>query len=448
MGFDTIPLINGTSQSAPIDRLFTKGILTIKHIIMTKFKYASTNEAIIYESVINGKGKKPINKILMGTYVEIINENGNWVEVKSAGPDGWMNSSDLSDDMGLKIFFLDVGQGDGVLLEVGKYKILIDAGPNNSMYNYLTKWQYKYLIDKGEKIHIDYLIVSHFDIDHYKGFIKILDDARFTFGTIVHAGILKFAAKDNPYNSGLGDTISSNGKTYLTKIFDNLLTVNEQASFNRDVTAFMKTLQNAEIQKAKRYEQGDILIDKQIEGQNFRIEVLAPFIENINNNKVFVYWEDDGKTINGHSLVLKVTFGNRTILLGGDLNTFSQNYLIEKYAPNNPFEVDVAKSCHHGSSDFTENFMKLINPFATVISSGDNEGHAHPRADAIGCAGKYSKSKRPLVYSTELARSTDLKNQKILYGMINLRCNGHDIYMSQMKEVKNNSDLWDSYEVK
>lgn len=415
---------------------------------MAEFKYALTNEATIYESVSNGKGKNPINKILMGTYVRVIENNGAWLKVETAGPDGWMSASDLSNEMGLKIFFLDVGQGDGVLLEVGKYKILIDAGPNNSMYNYLTKWQYKYILDKGEKVHIDYLIVSHFDIDHYKGFVKILKDTRFTFGTIVHAGILKFATKVNPYNSGLGDTIINNGQKYLIKIFDNLLNINESASFNRDVTAFINALQNAQVNKAKRYEQGNTLIDETIEGKNFRIEVLAPFTEKQNNKKAFVYWKDDGKTINGHSLVLKVTFGTRTILLGGDLNTFSQNYLIGQYAPNNPFEVDVAKSCHHGSSDFTEKFMKLINPYATVISSGDNEGHAHPRADAVGCAGKYSKSKRPLVYSTELARSTDLKNQKILYGMINLRCNGTDIYMSQMKEVKKDSDLWDSYEVK
>lgn len=415
---------------------------------MAEFKYASTNEATIYESVIGGKGKKPINKILMGTYVKVVEKDGDWLKVETAGPNGWMRSSNLSDEMGLKIFFLDVGQGDGVLLEVGRYKILIDAGPNNSMYSYLTKWQYKYILDKGEKVHIDYLIVSHFDIDHYKGFIKILNDGRFTFGTIAHAGILKFASKGNPYNTGLGDTVSSNGKKYLTKIFDNLMASDETVPFNRDVTAFMGALKNAEIMEARRYKEGDFIINEKIERQDFSIEVLAPFLEQVGGEKAFLYWADDGKTINGHSLVLKVTFGNRTVLLGGDLNTFSQNYLIQKYKPNNPFEVDVAKSCHHGSSDFTEEFMKLTNPYATVISSGDNEGHAHPRADAIGCAGKYSRSSRPLVYSTELARSTDLKNKKILYGMINLRCNGKDIYMNQMKEVKNDADLWDSYEVK
>lgn len=415
---------------------------------MAEFKYASVNEATIYESVVSGKGKKSINKILMGTYVEITSKDGDWYKIKTAGPDGWMHSSNLSDEMGLKVFFLDVGQGDGVLLEIGDYKILIDAGPNNSMYNYLTKWQYTYLLNKGEKVHIDYLIISHFDIDHYKGVIKILSDKRFTFGTIAHPGILKFASKDNPYNTGLGNKASVNGKTYLTKIFDNLLKVNEPAAFNRDITSFMNALQKAEVKKAKRYKQGETVLKKKIEGKDFRIDVLAPFTEKVSNKNTFVYWKDDGQTINGHSLVLKLTFGSRTLLLGGDLNTYSQNYLMEKYTPLNPFEVDVAKSCHHGSSDFSEKFMEMINPFASVISSGDNEGHAHPRADAIGCAGKYSKSIRPLVYSTELARSTDLKNQKILYGMINLRCNGSEIYMSQMKEVKNNADLWDSYLVK
>lgn len=415
---------------------------------MTQFKYASTNEAIIYESVKNGNGIKPVNKILMGTYVKIADQDGDWFKVQTAGPDGWMHSTDLSDNMGLKIFFLDVGQGDGVLIEIGKYKILIDAGPDNSMYNYLTKWQYKYILERGVNVHIDYLIVSHFDVDHYKGFIKILNDSRFTFGTIVHAGILKFATKTNPYNSGLGNKVTQNGNTYLTRIFDDLLTVNEPAPFNREMTTFLNALKNAQVQNVRRYEKGDIVIDKPIEGQNFRIEVIAPVLELVNNEKAFVYWDDDGKTINGHSLVLKITYGNRSVLLGGDLNTFSQNYLIRHYGMTHPFEADVAKSCHHGSSDFTEHFMELVNPYATVISSGDNEGHAHPRADAIGCAGRYSKSKRPLVYSTELARSTDLKNNKILFGMINLRCNGTDIYMSQMKEVKKDSDLWDSYEVK
>ena len=418
----------------------------------TNYKYASVNEATIYESVTpSGKGKKPVNKILLGTYVKIVDEKDDWFKVDTAGPGGWMHKDQLGDQMGLKIFYLDVGQGDGALIEIGNYRILIDAGPSDNLFNYLTRWQYKYLLDAGEKIHIDYLLISHFDADHYKGFLRILEHTGFTFGHICHPGILKFADRENPYNTGLGETIQKGGATYLLTLFDDLLNLNETVAFNRDVTAFLKALNKAKtenrVEKVKRLEQGNVLIKKNIEGTPFRMELLAPFTEKLDNKTTFIYWKDDGKTINGHSLVVKVRFGERSFLFGGDLNTLSENYLMEKYGPENPFQSDVAKSCHHGSSDFTETFMSLLNPFASVISSGDNESYAHPRADAVGCAGKYSRSRRPLVFSTELARSTDLKSKKILYGLINCRCNGKGIYMSQMKEANSNADLWDSYEV-
>jgi beta-lactamase superfamily II metal-dependent hydrolase len=420
---------------------------------MAQFKYASVNEAPVYESVVANKGKKIVNTILMGTYITILGEDGDWFKVNPFRTPGWMHKDCLSDAMGLKVFFLDVGQGDGMLIEAGDYKILVDAGPDNNMHGYLTKWQYSYLLKANKKVHIDYLVVTHFDIDHYKGFIKILQDKRFTFGTICHPGILKFAEKNSPYSTGLGNTIPMGTKDkLLVDYFDNLVTVNNTQPFNMYITPFIKALKDAyaegRIHKTKRMGAGDNILKKKMEGQDFVMEVLAPFMEKAGTKKGFLYWNDDGKTINGHSLVVKLTFGARTILLGGDLNTVSEKYLMQKYAPANPFEVDVAKSCHHGSSEFTEAFMQQISPYATVISSGDNEGHAHPRADAIGCAGKYSKSKRPLVYSTELARSTNLKSNTILFGMINLRSNGKDIFISQMKEVKDYSDLWDSYEVK
>jgi hypothetical protein len=66
-----------------------------------------------------------------------------------------------------------------------------------------------------------------------------------------------------------------------------------------------------------------------------------------------------------------------------------------------------------------------------------------PRADAVGCAGKYARGSHPLVYSTELARS--VSKSKILFGMINLRCNGNNIYINQMKETNRPADMWDAY---
>ncbi len=417
------------------------------------FKYAKINEAPIYDKPKTQRGAKVINKVLMGTYIALTGEEGDYYKVFAFKKEGYMLKSHLTDQMGLKVFFLDVGQGDGMLIEVGSYKILVDAGPSDNMHGYLTKFQYTYLLNAGKKVHIDYLIVSHFDMDHYRGFIKILSDKGFTFGTICHPGILKFAERSNPYNTALGEKVTKNGTSYITTIFDDLLNLSAGPAFNRDLTEFIEALQQAKtegrVQKAMRYKAGDMLLSKTIEGKPLKLEVLAPFTEKVGSKNAFIWWENEAKTINGHSLVIKVTFGTRTLLLGGDLNSKSETYLLTKYnSVSNPFEVDVAKSCHHGSSDFTEAFMAKVNALATVISSGDNEGHAHPRADAVGCAGKYSRSVRPLVYSTELARSTNIKTGKILFGMINLRCNGTDIFMSQMKEVKRADDLWDAYEVK
>jgi len=165
-----------------------------------------------------------------------------------------------------------------------------------------------------------------------------------------------------------------------------------------------------------------------------------------NNQIQFKWFGDSSHTRNGHSIVLRLIYENVSVILGGDLNRKSEKYLMSHYAPNNPFESDVAKSCHHGASDFSLEFMDMLDPYATVISSGDNETYAHPRADAIGAAGKYSRGDRPKVFSTELARSVR-SGGDILYGMINLRSDGDQIYMAQMKEAKGGSDIWDSYTV-
>ena len=99
-----------------------------------------------------------------------------------------------------------------------------------------------------------------------------------------------------------------------------------------------------------------------------------------------------------------------------------------------------------GGADFTVDFMRRLLPYATVISSGDNESYAHPRAEALGCAGKYSRGERPKVFSTELARSIN-SGGDILYGMINCRTDGSRIVMAQMKERRTGADIWDSYEL-
>jgi hypothetical protein len=157
--------------------------------------------------------------------------------------------------------------------------------------------------------------------------------------------------------------------------------------------------------------------------EDLSIQVLGPLVEGTRNSPRLRWITNKGKTKNGHSVVLRLRYRDVSFLLGGDLNIPSEHLLLSHYTgmPSPPelledeealveaarrvFEVDFAKSCHHGSSDFTSLFLRAINPVATVISSGDDEPHSHPRADALGAIGLHSRGARPLIFSTELARS-------------------------------------------
>ena len=69
------------------------------------FKYPTTNEAPIFETLVNGAGKKVINKVLMGTYITVTAEDAAFYKVKAFSKEGWMKKTDLSDNMGLNINF-------------------------------------------------------------------------------------------------------------------------------------------------------------------------------------------------------------------------------------------------------------------------------------------------------------------------------------------------------
>lgn len=427
-------------------------------------RYAKYHETKIYEKVVNNRGRTLCNYILRGTWVGVTEEKGEWYRVVTAGNDGWLKKTSVSSAMGLKMFFVDVGQGDGVLLEIGDERIIIDGGPSDNFKNYLEGWQYKYLIEENEKVHIDKMFVSHFDSDHYKGLIDIINNPAFTIDTIYHNGIARFYTDNDlkkgkirpaEYNEDLGTVVDD---SYLITTFDSFDDLEQlynngkggfQYTFNLFYAAVSNAINQGRLKHLKRLTNKETIWAKTIEEKRFKINVLGPVLTNYHGKEVYKWFDDSSHTRNGHSIVLKVEYGTCSVLLGGDLNSYAEQHLIDFYGDNHPFEVDVAKSCHHGSSDFLTDFMEKVNPYATVISSGDNETYAHPRADAIGCAGKYARGDRPLVFSTELARSVN-KGGDILYGMINLRCDGEDIVMAQMKEgnVSKNRSIWNKYSIK
>jgi hypothetical protein len=93
------------------------------------------------------------------------------------------------------------------------------------------------------------------------------------------------------------------------------------------------------------------------------------------------------------------------------------------------------------SENFLGHYIGNVNYLAWPDPSPPD---SHPRADALGGAGRHSRGERPLVFSTELARSNRSADD-IHYGLINLRTDGDQMMLAQMLEKRRGTDLWDAY---
>jgi beta-lactamase superfamily II metal-dependent hydrolase len=388
-------------------------------------------------------GKKALEQLLWGDYVGVRgpSEDG-WVRVCTRHvKEGWVREKDIQKDRLLEVIFVDIGQGDGSLVVTPDDKhILIDAGQGDNFIRFL-RWRYPKFATRRD---FEAIVISHPDADHYAGFADLFTDnsGNVFVGTIYHNGIIERAAKKK--SDSLGARARVGDEIYITDVV-------------RDRARLLEILADETAWKGKNYPKmlksaldsqrvGDIRmlceVDKHLPGygpkDKVTIEVLGPIIEPDENDNPRLRWfggsSETGPTKNGHSVVLRLRFKNVSMLLGGDLNIPSEKLLLKHHTgmnipPTNEeerrlvieaarkvFQVDVAKSCHHGSADFSDLFLEAVNPIATVISSGDEEPHAHPRSDTLGTIGRFSRGARPLIFSTELSRSASeaIKNPNLV----------------------------------
>jgi competence protein ComEC len=99
--------------------------------------------------------------------------------------------------------------------------------------------------------------------------------------------------------------------------------------------------------------------------------------------EISVLWPPAGgeTSANDDSLVLRINFRERSILLTGDIEQAAERGLI---ASQQQLRADVVKVPHHGSkTSSTESFVLATKPTVAVISVGRNSRFGHPHREVV-----------------------------------------------------------------
>lgn len=220
----------------------------------------------------------------------------------------------------LEVYFLDVGQGDSIFLRSPNGKtMLIDAGESME-YEAVNK----FLTDENvEKL--DVVVATHPHSDHIGAMYKVIRD--YTVG--------KFYLSDITNNTSTYERMLENlDKKNITP---KLAWGGDRIKWDSDVT----------------------------------VRVLSPVKDKAYDN------------MNDWSVVLNVTYGDTSILLTGDAETYAENIMLSQY-PAEYFDCTVLKLGHHGSSTSTgKAFFEAASPDVVVISVGEGNDYGHPHRETL-----------------------------------------------------------------
>jgi len=223
------------------------------------------------------------------------------------------------------IEFIDVGQGDCILIRDGDINFLIDTGGTPlSDYDIGKNILLPYLQKSGVN-RLDGIFVSHFHEDHSEGLLSILDDIR------IDNVFIGYKKEDSQLYTR---TIEELNKR---KIQVSLLTKKDRISWSK----------------------------------NAYIEVINP-----SDYIMKKYTQEE----NNLSLVLLFNAYGKRVLFTGDIEEDVEEDLIRE---NGELKIDILKVAHHGSkTSTTENFIKLLKPSHAVIQVGKNN-FGHPNEDVL-----------------------------------------------------------------
>ena len=232
----------------------------------------------------------------------------------------WLALRQLPDDR-LHVYFLDVGQGDAILVQAPDGRqILIDGGPNptallSELSAVMPFW------DRS----LDLVVLTHPDGDHLTGLLAVLDRyqvARVLDTAQTDAAPLAAAWRERLANGRVSRTIAQRGMRI--PLDDVMLTVLHPGS-----------------------------------------KPLAGTASDDNNN----------------AIVLRIDYGPTSLLLTGDAESEAEADMLKAGLP---LRADVLKIGHHGSNGSTSTpFMAAVAPRQAVISVGADNSFGHPAREVL-----------------------------------------------------------------
>lgn len=227
----------------------------------------------------------------------------------------------------LKIYFIDVGQGDSILLRFPDgVDVLVDAGSGTSESASRTS-DYLSALSKTGLNDIEYLIATHPDSDH----INMLDDVLVAYEVenIYYNGYIHSSKAFESFAKAAGDEQYGGGKDTPVTLFDG----------DGDVYTLLDTM--------------------------YKLTVYAPGYERFGDT-------------NAMSPIIVVEYEGKKIVLTGDAETETEEWFISTYGEDG-FDADILKVGHHGSdTSSSQAFLDYINcEYAVISAAGNKYGHPH-----------------------------------------------------------------------
>ncbi len=225
-------------------------------------------------------------------------------------------------DDNLHVSFLDVGQGDAILIQTPNGQdILIDGGPDFQ----------KITLELSEKLPfwdrtIDLMVCTQPQADHITGLITVLQ--RYEVKQVLEPGV-----------------------SYNSSIYQEWLNVIEDKGIEHNI--------------ARAGQEIDL-------GNGIEMEVLNP-PEGL--------FEETSHDVDNNGAVLRLTWGKVSFLFTADIREEAEFELIGQRAS---LRSTVLKAAHHGSDTSTTlQFLAAVDPEVAVISAGVDNSFGHPSSDVM-----------------------------------------------------------------